>query len=151
MKSIVGVGLVVLGLLLGFGVYAEDKMEIERWGMFEVALKGSNEGNPFLDVSLSAEFLHKNAAFEPRGFYDGEGIYKIRFMETEAGVAIPVADPVSSGRCRRVPLGDVDKDLVPARRELGIPAAPVVAGSPPIDVPGPGEAPAVPLPGCAPA
>ena len=31
---------------------------IERWGMFELALKGPEGGNPFLDVRLSARFRH---------------------------------------------------------------------------------------------
>ena len=30
--------------------------EVERWGVYELALKGPREGNPFLDVQLRAQF-----------------------------------------------------------------------------------------------
>ncbi|MCY4402154.1 MAG: DUF5060 domain-containing protein [Candidatus Poribacteria bacterium] len=58
---------------------------VERWGMYEVTLNGPKTGNPFVEVELSAVFKHKTRAFEPQGFYDGNGIYKIRFMPDEIG------------------------------------------------------------------
>jgi len=53
---------------------------IERWGIFEIVLNGPKDGNPFIDVTLSAVFSYQNRALEPDGFYDGEGVYRIRFM-----------------------------------------------------------------------
>jgi hypothetical protein len=58
---------------------------IERWGLFELSLRGPEEGNPYLDVELSARFSHKNRVVSPDGFYDGNGIYRIRFMPDTPG------------------------------------------------------------------
>lgn len=58
---------------------------IERWGMFELSLHGPKEGNPFLDVQFSARFEHEGRAVEPDGFYDGDGVYRVRFMPDALG------------------------------------------------------------------
>ena len=58
---------------------------IERWGMFELELKGPEDGNPFVDVELSARFQLDGREFEPQGFYDGNGVYRIRFMPDAVG------------------------------------------------------------------
>jgi hypothetical protein len=58
---------------------------VERWGLFELPLHGPKSGNPFLDVQLSAQFKHKNRVVEPDGFYDGEGVYRVRFMPDTPG------------------------------------------------------------------
>ena len=58
---------------------------IERWGIFELALKGPEGGNPFVDVKLSAEFKQRSRVFKPEGFYDGDGVYRIRFMPDRLG------------------------------------------------------------------
>lgn len=60
--------------------------EVERWGIFEVSLKGPREGNPFLDVKLKARFKHGQRTVEPEGFYDGNGVYRVRLMPDELGV-----------------------------------------------------------------
>ena len=62
-----------------------DTTHIEQWGIFELALQGSDEGNPFLDVELTAQFTHKGQAIEVNGFYDGDGVYRIRFMPETQG------------------------------------------------------------------
>ena len=33
---------------------------VERWDVFELALDGPKEGNPFLDVEFGAAFRYKN-------------------------------------------------------------------------------------------
>lgn len=38
-----------------------------------------------LDISIRAEFKYKNKKVEVEGFYDGDGIYKIRFMPDSEG------------------------------------------------------------------
>jgi len=58
---------------------------VERWGIYEVTLKGPVQGNPFLDVNLSAQFTHGEKTVKVGGFYDGEGIYRIHFMPDEPG------------------------------------------------------------------
>jgi hypothetical protein len=58
---------------------------VERWTAFEIALRGPRGGNPFVDVALSARFQHHNRVLEPEGFYDGDGVYRIRFMPDEPG------------------------------------------------------------------
>ena len=58
---------------------------VERWGVYEVTLNGPDTGNPFTDVKLTAEFKKGEQTFEPHGFYDGNGVYKIRFMPDEIG------------------------------------------------------------------
>jgi len=60
---------------------------IERWGLFELALDGpgEGEGNPFVDVELSARFQYRNRVLELDGFYDGNGVYRIRFMPDMPG------------------------------------------------------------------
>lgn len=60
-------------------------VQIEQWGSFEIALTGSDVGNPFLDVTISAHFSYKHRAVEVAGFYDGDGIYRIRFMPDTQG------------------------------------------------------------------
>ncbi len=65
--------------------HKEESM-IERWGMYEATLNGPDTGNPFVDVSITAEFKHNGGrSFELSGFYDGNGIYKLRFMPDEVG------------------------------------------------------------------
>lgn len=58
---------------------------IEQWGIFELVLRGGSQGNPYLDVELTARFTHKHRTIEVDGFYDGDGIYRIRFMPDTQG------------------------------------------------------------------
>ncbi|MHB1021258.1 MAG: DUF5060 domain-containing protein [Acidobacteriaceae bacterium] len=59
---------------------------VERWGYVEVALHGPSQGNPFTETDLSAQFSIKNRTVNTSGFYDGDGMYRIRFMPDEVGV-----------------------------------------------------------------
>ena len=76
--------LVVAFLMFGCSDVARTA-KIERWDIFELALKGPSDGNPFVDVELRAEFKQGSEVFKPEGFYDGNGIYKIRFMPNVTG------------------------------------------------------------------
>jgi len=58
---------------------------IEQWGMFELALHGPSAGNPFKDVTLTAVFTLEHRQVQVTGFYDGAGIYRIRFMPDAPG------------------------------------------------------------------
>jgi hypothetical protein len=60
-------------------------MNIEQWELFEVSfgtsVESKTEINPFRDVRCGAPFTHESGAVvQTTGFYDGNGIYKIRFM-----------------------------------------------------------------------
>ena len=58
---------------------------IEKWERFEVVLNGTSKGNPFTEVQLSAMFTNGKTSVNIHGFYDGNGIYKLRFMPREEG------------------------------------------------------------------
>ncbi|WP_261304539.1 DUF5605 domain-containing protein [Paenibacillus andongensis] len=59
--------------------------QIDKWGVYELTLQGPQHGNPFVDVSLGAEFSFEGRVVRTLGFYDGEGIYRIRFMPDVEG------------------------------------------------------------------
>src|ERR1039458_3581324 len=58
---------------------------IERWDRFEISLAGPPEGNPFLDVQVSAEFRQQHRGVQVDGCYDGGGAYKVRFSPDAEG------------------------------------------------------------------
>src|SRR3954471_12834752 len=58
---------------------------IEQWGIFELALEGTADGNPFRDNTFTAKFSQKHRTIEVDGFYDGEGVYRVRFMPDTVG------------------------------------------------------------------
>ena len=58
----------------------------EQWGVTELIIDGPSHGNPFVDVELSAGFTGEDGRhLSAGGFYDGEGIYRIRFQAPSAG------------------------------------------------------------------
>jgi hypothetical protein len=62
-----------------------SEARVELWDFFELRLEGPSTGNPFVDVNLSATFSQGAKRVEVAGFYDGEGIYRVRFMPTTKG------------------------------------------------------------------
>lgn len=58
---------------------------VERWGTVEITLAGPARGNPYTEVALSARFRQGDRVHEVGGFYDGAGVYKIRFMPEREG------------------------------------------------------------------
>ena len=56
-----------------------------RWGVLEIALTGPDDGNPFVDVDLSAEFVCGDQSWVVGGFYDGDGIYRLRVLAEAEG------------------------------------------------------------------
>lgn len=69
-------------LLLSAAAHADP---VEQWGTAEIALAGPQDGNPFVEVELSATFRQGQRSMQVAGFYDGEGKYKIRFMPDTVG------------------------------------------------------------------
>ena len=59
---------------------------VQQWDTFELSLKGPAGGNPFTEVTLSARFARDGGAFEPEGFYDGNGVHRVRFVPNRPGV-----------------------------------------------------------------
>ncbi|MDE3105471.1 MAG: DUF5060 domain-containing protein [Acidobacteriota bacterium] len=58
---------------------------VEMWGCMELPLQGPSEGNPFREVTLTAEFQLEHRTVQVTGFYDGEGRYLVRFMPDQPG------------------------------------------------------------------
>lgn len=54
--------------------------QIKKWEIFELKLEGPKEGNPFMEVALTAQFATKEKVVSVEGFYDGNSSYIIRFM-----------------------------------------------------------------------
>jgi hypothetical protein len=57
----------------------------EKWGVYEIHLEGPAAGNPYTEVRLGAHFRYRNRTVDADGFYDGGGVYRIRFMPDETG------------------------------------------------------------------
>lgn len=75
---------VIMAALL-LGTFALLGNPIERWGIFELSLEGPASGNPFVEVELRARFSDGHETVTVNGFYDGDGIYKVRFMPPRVG------------------------------------------------------------------
>lgn len=58
---------------------------IGRWDVFEAVLRGPEDGNPFLEQHVYGVFTSSSESVQTEGFYDGEGIYRIRFMPSFEG------------------------------------------------------------------
>ena len=58
---------------------------IEQWGLFELALPGPSGGNPFKEVTFNAGFTLEHRTVQVKGFYDGDGTYRVRFMPDAPG------------------------------------------------------------------
>jgi len=71
--------------VISFFAQAGTEERIEIWDRFEVTLPGPQTGNPFQDITLTAEFSNGAEKIKVDGFYDGAGNYKLRFMPQKAG------------------------------------------------------------------
>jgi len=58
---------------------------VRQWDVFEAFLKGPASGNPFVEVEFSASFRQAGRSIEVPGFYDGGGVYRVRFMPETIG------------------------------------------------------------------
>lgn len=54
--------------------------KVERWCVQEISCPGHTDGNPFTDYQIKGVFKSKSENITVDGFYDGDGIYKVRFM-----------------------------------------------------------------------
>ncbi len=62
-----------------------EQTVVERWGMFEISLPGKTEENPFADDTIRGQFTGEQENISVPGFYDGNGMYTIRFMPSFTG------------------------------------------------------------------
>ncbi len=74
---------VAIVFLAGSGLAAD----VEQWGVWEASLEGPREGNPYLDVRLTCTLRQEGGVdnITVPGFYDGEGVYKVRFSPPTQG------------------------------------------------------------------
>lgn len=77
--------------------------KIEKWGVFEISCIGRTKGNPFRDYTITAVFKSDAETVRINGFYDGEGVYKVRFMPSYEGIYTykiggSFSDEVTEGR-----------------------------------------------------
>lgn len=77
----------LVAVLYCFGVLAraDEAGKVEQWGVYELRLDGPSSGNPYIDVSVGAEFRSGDHRVFVPGFYDGNGVYKIRFSPGRVG------------------------------------------------------------------
>ncbi|MGH9600600.1 MAG: DUF5060 domain-containing protein, partial [Terracidiphilus sp.] len=59
--------------------------KVEQWGVFEMEARGPADGNPLVDVQFGARFTLGHRTVDVAGFYDGDGVYRVRFSPDMAG------------------------------------------------------------------
>ncbi len=59
--------------------------KVSRYGVAEFVLEGPSAGNPFAEQWVKGTFTAAGERKKTEGFYDGNGIYKIRFMPSFEG------------------------------------------------------------------
>ena len=75
---------VVISLLNSCDIQ-KDLEKVQQWDVYEISFTGPSAGNPYIDVELSAVFSSKDVSKTVPGFYDGDGIYRIRFSPPSQG------------------------------------------------------------------
>lgn len=58
---------------------------VRKWDVFEAVCEGRRDGNPFTDYTIRGVFTGGQETVRVSGFYDGDGIYKVRFMPSFEG------------------------------------------------------------------
>jgi len=80
--------ILLAGIALGLAIASSQGAQfqrVEQWDVFEIALQGPSEGNPFVDTKLSGQFSSGPDSMTAPGFYDGDGTYRIRFSPPKQG------------------------------------------------------------------
>lgn len=54
--------------------------QVEQWDIQEIIVEGYSDGNPFTDYQIRGSFKSEHQSVNVDGFYDGDGVYKVRFM-----------------------------------------------------------------------
>ena len=58
---------------------------VERWACLELSFVGKQFNNPFTDAAIVGKFNGKHEVVEVEGFYDGNNVFKVRFMPSFVG------------------------------------------------------------------
>ncbi len=77
--------LYLLLIIILLSQFSHATTEIEQWDFYEWSHSGPSKGNPYRDVTIQATFRLGENEFTVSGFYDGEGIYRCRFMPNVIG------------------------------------------------------------------
>jgi len=60
--------------------------QVEQYGIFELIIKGREPEGSHVEVDLQAVFVNGDRKMTIKGFYNGNGEYRIRFMPQHVGV-----------------------------------------------------------------
>lgn len=63
-----------------------NRSKIHKYDVWEASLAGPSTGNPFREIWLRGRCVHADRQVIVEGFYDGEGIYRLRFMPDVEGL-----------------------------------------------------------------
>jgi len=85
MKKII-FGIAALLAFLAGCTQQKKEINVEQWDLFEIVLNGPSTGNPYIDVEVVAAFNCGEESVAVPGFYDGNGVYRIRFSPHIQGV-----------------------------------------------------------------
>ena len=87
-----GAGAIATGIVSGARAAppSSGNEKVEQWGVFETQANGPqtagiSPGNPFVDVQFGARFTLRHRTIDVAGFYDGSGVYKVRFSPDTLG------------------------------------------------------------------
>ena len=58
---------------------------VKRYGIAELVFQGPSEGNPFAEQWVKGTMAGQAEEKHAEGFYDGNGVYKLRFMPSGEG------------------------------------------------------------------
>ena len=61
---------IFLLFFLSLAILVFDINKIEKWDYFEVSLKDPSEGNPYIEVTLTATFTNGSKSEEVKGLYN---------------------------------------------------------------------------------
>jgi hypothetical protein len=56
-----------------------------KWDIIEIEAQGFSDKNPFTDYNIVGKFTGANESVTVDGFYDGGGVYRVRFMPSFEG------------------------------------------------------------------
>lgn len=84
-KSTRMLALMAIAFCCQVSAYSGESEKVEQWGVFELSQHETEAATPYLDVSFSAEFKCGSHGIIVPGFYDGNGIYTIRFSPNRQG------------------------------------------------------------------
>jgi hypothetical protein len=85
LRVVLAVTLALWACLLASPGSLRAEPTVEQWGVAEVVLRGPSGGNPFTEVELSARVSSGDHALVVTGFYDGDGVYRFRYMPDRPG------------------------------------------------------------------